>query len=194
NMDHDPSTFIDTRNKSMQNNATLHRLGGRLRTTSQPPCFILPPGMSTSDALAKADKARRASVLLRQVREVETLDQDELGVLPIAEYGKADATYRIIRRDRQSDKEKKELAVLGFGENRVWAILTMAEKLRLQNMADESWAHVRESNLFVSEEDALKSVIKTMRKAEASSSDRGARNVAHGKRRAEWRSEVALNM
>ncbi|KAJ3062632.1 hypothetical protein HDU98_001484 [Podochytrium sp. JEL0797] len=111
---------------------------------------------------------------------------------------KVDAADRILERHKRVDAERKQLEVLGFGVNRLCATLTAAENRRLHDMADESWVQVRPENLFANEADALKSATRTMRKAEASSRrlrfDRDFESVAHGTRRANWRSEVALNL
>ncbi|KAJ3288706.1 hypothetical protein HDU79_004632 [Rhizoclosmatium sp. JEL0117] len=85
-MRRDGATYSDTRSKSVNTNATIRRTDHLLKNLPSSPFFILPEGMSISEALNKAEKARSArNLILHSLKlhpsEIEKFDLMDFEVL-----------------------------------------------------------------------------------------------------------------
>ncbi|KAJ3010823.1 UNVERIFIED_CONTAM: hypothetical protein HDU68_001956 [Siphonaria sp. JEL0065] len=91
------STFSDTQNKSVHTNATVRRTDHCLKDLPNNPCFILPPGMTVTEALAKAEDARSARNLLHGMQyslsDIDSFDQKDFLVLNNEIRGRYKSTF-----------------------------------------------------------------------------------------------------
>ncbi|KAJ3026035.1 UNVERIFIED_CONTAM: hypothetical protein HDU68_006307 [Siphonaria sp. JEL0065] len=95
------NTFSDTLHKNIPTNATIRRTSHCIKHLPPTTHYILPPGMSTEQALSKADKARCARSLMLQNEtlkldpsEIDRLDGLDFAILgPGVNYQKTPTTW-----------------------------------------------------------------------------------------------------